>query len=142
VTFRAGLLSLRLEATLQEKHEEARAALESRIQRSTEDGERAALHYELWRLDEGREASRLMAAELYRRPYEKMPDITYRRRYEELTGEFLTEPSRLQPLPEVSPVDVSDLEQLWDRAIEMAASVAPGKFPEPGSSHGDGQLRE
>lgn len=142
VMFRAGLLSLRLEATLQQQHEKVRAALESRLQRCIEDVDCAALHYELWRLDEGREASRLMAADLYRTLYEKMPDITYRRRYEELTGEFLTEPSRLQPLPEISPVDVSDLEQLWDRAIEMAASVARGRAPELGSRDRNGQLGE
>lgn len=81
----------------------------------TEQSEQAAILYAIWRLDGERDTTRQTAAEQYRTLYERTPNIEYRDRYFELTGETLPEPPPLPPLPESVMGDPVDLKVLLKR---------------------------
>jgi DNA-binding SARP family transcriptional activator/Tfp pilus assembly protein PilF len=123
IAFEARVLSLRLRSMLAEIEP---ASAEQELERLLEDCEiveapfarehEAALAYEIWRLNPARRGRRHQAAAVYRSLYERSPQLAYRRRYEELTGEMLPEAPRLPALPgAVQPVDV-DLGALLTQA--------------------------
>ncbi len=119
VQLRARILDLRLRAALSEPKDEVVKQFEGLLSRSLGDREMAAVHYEVWRLDPMRETSRKAAASLYRRLHERMPDIVYRRRYHELTGEALGQPPALPPLPKAVAEGGDDLDEVLKRAFDL-----------------------
>jgi tetratricopeptide (TPR) repeat protein len=86
-----------------------------------EEPQQAAILYELWRLDRGAVHHRRRAAELYRRLYSTIPNITCRQRYEELTGEVLPAPPALPKLPESVRVETLDLDALLIQVEQIIA---------------------
>jgi hypothetical protein len=84
--------------------------------------EQAALYYEIWRLDPTRQDARQTAADLYRELYSRTPDVEYRKRYAELTGETLPETEPLPPLPEHLLGEPIDLEALFERVGVRSAN--------------------
>ncbi len=76
----------------------------------------AALYYELWRLAPEDEAARTAAAGLYRTEHAETGAEECRRRYQELTGEMLLDPS---PLPDVSDL-IPDQREVLDLALMLA----------------------
>jgi hypothetical protein len=58
------------------------------------------VRYALWKLDPAREDDRRVAADLYETLHVDRPNITFRARYRELTGETLPEPSGILDVPE------------------------------------------
>lgn len=111
--FSAQRLSIRLAVVQQRLNVlEAIKQFESLGQTATAEQEQAAVHYEIWRLDNQREDARQNAADLYRHLYAQTPNLTYRRRYEALTGETLPDPPPLPALPDVVGSDLPDLETL------------------------------
>jgi hypothetical protein len=81
---------------------ETRAGLEKLellLAEAAADHERAAVHYEMWRLDKQPEDRRRHTAELYSRLYANTPNRVYRQRYQELTGQTLPDPPPLPELP-------------------------------------------
>jgi DNA-binding SARP family transcriptional activator len=86
-----------------------------------EDLQQAAILYELWRLDPMQTHHGQRAAVLYGRLSAHTPNITYRQRYQELTGMAPAAPPSL-PLPPAavagSPVDLEALLAQVDRLID------------------------
>jgi tetratricopeptide (TPR) repeat protein len=99
VRFAAELLDIRLRFALQEVDgPRAADALADLDGPATSERERAAIDHTVWRLT-GSEVARDRAAEQFRSLHEMIPNVLYRRRYEELTGDRLPEPKPLPPLP-------------------------------------------
>jgi len=65
-----------------------------------DDIEAAEVAYRIWKFDPAQEEARKQAAERYRTLYAQTPNVEYRNRYQDLTGETLPEPPPLPPLPE------------------------------------------
>lgn len=113
IQFQASLLSVCLQVALgQIDRSAAVEKLMALLDNWPEDSEQAAIHYELWRLDNERAASHRTAADLYRDLYGRTPNIEYRRRYETLTGKTLPDPPTLPKLPEVVPRESINLDNL------------------------------
>jgi hypothetical protein len=102
---------------------EAIERLQSLLQESTNDKEQAAVHYEIWRLDNQQEEAGQSAAELYQNLYSKTPDILYGRRYEELTGQTLPASLPLPALPEIITSPPVDLEALMRQVDHFIAQL-------------------
>lgn len=77
--------------------------------------EQAAILYEIWCLDRGRQAGRLESARLYGELVTKTPNIIYKKRYEELSGEKLPDPAALPPLPEFVFKQTASINSLIDQ---------------------------
>jgi hypothetical protein len=104
---------------------EARDELEGMLAKEDAQPQRAALHYELWKLDRVDGDHRSKAADLYRTLYADTPGYEYRRRYEELTGESLPEPASLPDLPAIvarGQVNMDTLLAQIDQTIAESAS--------------------
>jgi len=113
VQFKAQVLAVRLRAALgQVGPPAAIGELESLLEAWPADPRQAAVQYEIWRLDPEQESRRQAAAGLYRALYAQTPNIKYKQRYEELTGEQLPDPLPLPPLPEIVTREPADLEAL------------------------------
>jgi class 3 adenylate cyclase/tetratricopeptide (TPR) repeat protein len=120
----ARLLLARLEVTLGLREpREAISALEALLGECSGRAESAAVHYCIWRLDEKREQSRGIAADLYRRLYDRAPHIEYRRRYEKLTGERLPDPRLRTQVAETVEHEVVDLESLVQEAETLTGQA-------------------
>jgi tetratricopeptide (TPR) repeat protein len=94
------LEALLLAARLRPERGAAAKATEALLEVWQAPHEQAAIHFQLWRLDTERAASQAAAAEAYRRLHERTPNVGYRERYQELTGEALPVPAPLPSLPE------------------------------------------
>ncbi|MDQ3767322.1 MAG: tetratricopeptide repeat protein [Actinomycetota bacterium] len=123
VQLRANILSLRLRAALGEPKDEVLKGFEALLGPASGDREAADINYEKWCLDPLQEASRVTAANLYGHLHERMPDVTYRRRYKELTGEVLSRPPALPPLPRVVAEGGENLDTVLSRAFELSQAV-------------------
>ncbi|MEM8531286.1 MAG: adenylate/guanylate cyclase domain-containing protein [Chloroflexota bacterium] len=101
----------------------ARDELEALLDTWTNEGEQAALYYEMWRLQPDQEGARQQAAALYRSAYNNSPNIEYRQHYTELTNETLPEPSPLPTLP-AALLEVVDLDALLAHVlVQVEAKV-------------------
>lgn len=113
IQFEAQVLAIRLQrAQCQIDMQRAIAELERLRARWPDDPEQAWLDYEIWQIDPGRERERHNAAQLYQRLYAQTPNIDFRERYGQLTGQELPEPPDLPPLPSAvtaSPVNLPEL---------------------------------
>ncbi|MCX7707357.1 MAG: hypothetical protein N2204_05060 [Anaerolineae bacterium] len=78
--------------------------------------QRAALHYEIWRLAPADDPARAAAAALYRSEYARTGEEICRARYRALTGETLPDPP---PLP-----DISELIPAEPEGLDLAALLA------------------
>jgi tetratricopeptide (TPR) repeat protein len=94
--FGAGLLSLRIGvAEGQLTPATGIQTLASWLAEVHGDKERAAIQYEIWLLDKEQEEIRRKTAELYYHLYNHTPNILYRQRHQELTGQSLPDPPSL-----------------------------------------------
>lgn len=100
--------------------------LKSLLDAWPEDHEQAAISYELWHLDKSDAMLHQRTAEEYRKLYARTPNITYRRRYEELAGEGLPSPPLLPALPEGIARDPINLESLLAKVEEMITLLLEG----------------
>ena len=120
--FKAQLLSIRLRvASDQCDRSVALDELTRMLGEWTKDEEQAALRYELWRLDRDQEAHRQAAAELYRNLYARTPNVEYRKRYEELTGQSLPAPPPLPELPDIVTRNAVNLDALLAQVDQIIA---------------------
>ena len=87
-------------------------SLATLLQAAQGEAEQAAIHYELWRLDHGQEAHRQQAAAAYQALYAQTPNVEYKWRYEALSGETLSAPPPLPPLPAIVTSETTSLEAL------------------------------
>jgi class 3 adenylate cyclase/tetratricopeptide (TPR) repeat protein len=98
---KARLLAIELRVALGQADREAAAGeCAALLDARTEEGEQAAIVYQLWRLT-GRAEHRDQAAARYHELYARTPSAEYRQRLIELTGEAPTEPP---PLPAPPPI--------------------------------------
>jgi hypothetical protein len=126
VHFSARLLSIRLKVTLQQLNvPEAIKEFELLGRESSSDGEVAAVQYEIWRLDRKNEGARQKTAALYQKLYVRTPNVTYRRRFEELSGETAPDPPSLPELPEIITTPPVDLESLAQQVDQFIAEPLP-----------------
>jgi DNA-binding SARP family transcriptional activator len=117
--FAAALLLIRIRRALGETATaEAVRDCTALLEAWSSDRERAAAHYEAWRLD-GSDGHRRAAVDLYRSLYTGSPLAAYRRRYEELTGDTRPAPPPLPELPEVTALPALSAEAVLTR-IEAA----------------------
>ncbi len=126
VRFRCDLLAGRLAARDGQDREAAVVALQTLLTEYSGDAEQAAVHYERWRLDRADDESRRRAAELYARSHERAPDIEYRWRYEELTGDRLE--GGVPVLPPLPPDEAGapfDLDELLRDFDTLVTSTSP-----------------
>jgi DNA-binding SARP family transcriptional activator len=109
----ARLLSLRLRLEVGEiDRATAVNTLQSLQDAWPEDQQQAAILYEYWRLDKSVTSLRQQAAGLFANLYTRTPDIVFRRRYEDLTGQTLPPPPISPPLPEAVAGSAVNLETL------------------------------
>jgi hypothetical protein len=97
---------------------EGSQALLRSVNEAPEEDERAAVHYELWRLT-GSHESQETAAHLFRELFEQSGNVAYRRFYEELTGGSLPDSAPLPPLPEEVTQHPVDFVRLLDQVDVM-----------------------
>jgi hypothetical protein len=122
--FLAGLLSLRIEVALgQLMRAAAIESLASWLLEVDEDKERAAIQYEIWLLDKEQEEVRHKTADLYQQLYSHTPNILYRQRYQELTGQTLTEPAPLLEPPAHMMNSSLELEALLIQVDQLLADL-------------------
>jgi tetratricopeptide (TPR) repeat protein len=119
------LLSLRLRQQTGELDTAAAAdALKSLRDAWPEEQQQAAILYELWQLDESAASLRQQTAALYHNLYARTPDVTYRRRYQELTGEAVPAPLAAPSPPAVVAGSATDLEKLLVQVDRLIAGLA------------------
>jgi tetratricopeptide (TPR) repeat protein len=112
IEFKARLLAVDVRVALgQTNRATARGEYEALLARWTEASEQAAIYYALWRLSDANE-ERQQATILYRDLYARTPNVEYRRRLEELSGEPVGAPPELPPLPEIIIQETVPLEAL------------------------------
>jgi hypothetical protein len=99
----------------------ARDECEALLAQWTETSEQAAICYSLWRLSGGDE-QRQRATTFSRDLYTHTPNVEYRRRLEELSGEPIADPPALPPLPEMITQETLSLEALLGKLDVMMAS--------------------
>lgn len=83
------------------------------------------LHYAIWKLDPNAQTHQSTASELYRAFYEHTPNIEYRSRYFELTGEQLPPPPDLPPLPAVIGNQKTSLQALLTQVEQLLSEIDP-----------------
>ena len=97
ILFKAQLLAIDLRVALgQRGHETPATECARLLDVWPEDGEQAAIYYQLWRLA-GSTDHQSRAAELYHQLYARTPNVEYRQRIQELTGTPPPEPPALPP---------------------------------------------
>jgi adenylate cyclase len=102
VRFASALLDIRLRFAVGELDElTAVGALQALMSPQASDPERAGVQFAIWQVT-GDDDARRRAASTYRSLHEAVPNVLYRRRYLELTGDRLPDPD---PLPSLSPDD-------------------------------------
>jgi class 3 adenylate cyclase/tetratricopeptide (TPR) repeat protein len=117
IQLKAELLAIRLKALANEiDHQSAIVAFEQ-LSAGEDDieldpQELASIHYEIWRLDNDQTEHRNEAAGIYHSLFAQSPNVTFSRRYEEMTGQKLPAPPRLPPLPEIVTRNQTDLTSL------------------------------
>lgn len=118
IEFKTQVLGIILQTRLDQNNSRINNAiseLEEMLSKWTGEEQQAALHYEIWKLAKTEEQHCRMSAELYRTLYPKTPNLEYRQRYEELTGETLAAPPALPLLPELQIQTKLELEPLLAR---------------------------
>jgi DNA-binding SARP family transcriptional activator len=124
IQFPAKLLSLRLRVALHELDESAAIKeMEALLAEWSEDHQQAAIYYELWRLDSALEPQRRSAITLYERLYARTPNLTYRQRYQELTGQPLPDAPPLPKLPDSVTPATQTLDSLLAQVEEVIAGM-------------------
>jgi tetratricopeptide (TPR) repeat protein len=98
---------------------EAVSELERALSEFTAIEQRAALAYEIWRIDVRAETYCEQAASLYRDLYEHHSAWLFAHRYQELTGQTLPPADRLPDLPGVTVPDDFDFSTFLDRARRL-----------------------
>jgi class 3 adenylate cyclase/tetratricopeptide (TPR) repeat protein len=122
VQFKAQVLALCLRIVLgQIAPPEAVGEFERLLGEWPDDAEQAAIQYEIWRVDQDQEPHRQQAADLYRALYAQTPNVEYKQRYEELTGECLPDPPPLPPLPDIVTQHPPDREVLLAQVDALIA---------------------
>lgn len=113
VQFEAQMLAIKLER-LQGKIDLAEAVkrFTALVNDESPEPERAAAYYAAWEMDNTQTKLREQAAALYRALYETTPTVEFYRRYQTLTGETLSAPPPLPPLPESITHNLPDLDSL------------------------------
>jgi tetratricopeptide (TPR) repeat protein len=125
--FKARILSVRIRVALgQLDLPEARDELEGMLSENHARAQQAALHHELWRLNQVDDDHRGKAADLYWALYADTPNYEYRRHYKELTGESLPEPSSLPDLPAIVVRDQVEMDALLAQIDQTIAESASG----------------
>ncbi len=100
IQIKAQILALHLRVALgQADHVTVASECQALLQQWPEAVDQAALHYALWRFN-GLQELRQQAATLYGTLYANTPNVEYRRRLEELTGEPVAAPPPLPALPD------------------------------------------
>ena len=122
--FDAHVLGVRLRHALGElAPTDAAAELRDLLDQRSAPNQKAALHYELWRLAPEDEQARCAAAELYGSLYAETGLHNYRHRYRELIGETLPDPPPLPDVSELIPAAVVDLDGLIARLEPLLAQL-------------------
>ena len=106
----ARLLQLRLQAEMQERPLII-DQLSELLTPDLDEVQRAAVQYEICLLDESAEMCKETAV-LFHKLYEQTPNMIYKRRYERLSGQTLSAPPELPPLPQVVTAFASTTESL------------------------------
>jgi DNA-binding SARP family transcriptional activator/tetratricopeptide (TPR) repeat protein len=120
----ANLLSTRLRLADGEiDRTTAVATLKSWLDAWPEDQQQAAVLYELCRLDANAADLRRQAAGLYKKLYTRTPNITYRRRYQELAGETVPPPPAVSSPPEFVSRDATNLQALLEQVDRLLSEV-------------------
>ncbi len=92
-----------------------RALQEKFLDQSQDDVEAAEVVYRIWKFSPTQKEYQNLASRLYRTLHEQAPNVEYRDRYFDLTGENLSEPPALPPLPESVTEGLSPLNNLLQR---------------------------
>jgi tetratricopeptide (TPR) repeat protein len=88
-----------------------------------QERDQAALHYQIWQFDPSLHGHVESAATAYRRLWTKSGALEYRRRYEELTGESLSDAEALPAPPSAALRGSIDLAELLRGADTLIATV-------------------
>lgn len=124
ILFKAQILAFELEILLDKTScTETCSSIAALLTPELDERQRALIHYTLARLDPDQEAHRIQAADLYRALYVASPEVEFKRRYEELTGETLPDPPALPPLPEIVTRQQFDTEQLIRQADALITEM-------------------
>ena len=83
----------------------------------------AKIEYEVWCIDATQETARVDAADLYRQLYAHSPQAEFRRRYAELTGETLPEPTPIEDVLGLVPAQPFDLTTESAQILNLASQV-------------------
>jgi tetratricopeptide (TPR) repeat protein len=128
IQFKTELLEIRLEASLHQiKPAIAANRCLSLLPRWPAEDQQVLIYDALFTLGAGNkdeiETYRQMAVELYRTLHDQTTKFEYRRRYEEITGERLSEPDTIAELPESLHENALDLDALLKQVELMSGEL-------------------
>ncbi|MFQ5436809.1 MAG: hypothetical protein ACE5FD_18285, partial [Anaerolineae bacterium] len=96
------LLAARVRQMVTGNEEQPLSELEQLLEKYPALANRAAIYYDIWRLSEKQnKTAAVVAADLYQQLYREIPNLEYKHRYENITGEQLGQPPELPPLPAI-----------------------------------------
>ena len=129
IHLKAQILAIDLRVKLgQTEADSAAAEYETLLAEHSDESERAAILFALWRLTDHANARR-QAAELYRQLYSRTPNVEYRDRLAELTGEPPPALPSLPPLPSIMTQPLTPLDTLLEQVDAYIASSTTGDSP-------------
>jgi tetratricopeptide (TPR) repeat protein len=122
IQFEARLLAIRLETLLQTlSNDGARKAFSNLLAVTDDDSEKAAIHYELWRLNPGDEAVARAAQAAADAAFEATAEMRFSRIYTQISGHDLPRPA-VPPLPGVIGQGTADMDALLKRLDVLMAA--------------------
>jgi tetratricopeptide (TPR) repeat protein len=129
IFFKAQILAIDLRVKLgQTGADSAAAEYETLLTEHSDESERAAILYALWRLTADQDRRR-QAIDLYRRLYTRTPNVEYRDRLAELTGEPSSALPSLPALPRIMTQPLTPLDTLLEQVDAYIASSTADDSP-------------
>ena len=125
VVLSAQILQLRLQVVVgQSTKTEISQRLKSLLIPDANPADKAAILYEIWRLDKDQEKARQQLAALYQNLYTNSPTILYQQRYKEITAQSLSAPPPFPEPPALITENPTNMDTLLEQIDQFLAEFS------------------